>query len=283
MVADPVSHSDAELYMAQALRLARGGLGRVWPNPSVGCVLVKGGEVVGCGRTADGGRPHAEVVALQRAGAAAQGATAYVTLEPCNHWGVSPPCSEALIDAGVAAVVVAMTDPDPRVNGTGLDALRRAGLAVRVGVLEDQARELNAGFLSRITRGRPVVVGIDVDVSGTSATAHFDAVLLSVRGAKALQNPRSSQRHIVLGHPRQGVSQSCAPREAQLREAGFELLLSPLTAGGEVDFEAALQILGASGLTRVAVARHDELYAAMDQGGWVDRAEDLPEGDTSGR
>ncbi len=114
-------------WMRVALGLARRGLGRVWPNPAVGCVLVAEGRVVGRGRTGDGGRPHAEVAALAQAGGLARGATAYVTLEPCVHTGRTPPCTEALIAAGVARVVVAIEDPDPRVNGAGVEALRAAG------------------------------------------------------------------------------------------------------------------------------------------------------------
>jgi diaminohydroxyphosphoribosylaminopyrimidine deaminase / 5-amino-6-(5-phosphoribosylamino)uracil reductase len=144
-------------HMRAALALARRGLGSVWPNPSVGCVIVREGRVVGRGRTASGGRPHAETVALAVAGAAARGATAYVTLEPCSHHGQTPPCADALVAAGVARVVVATTDPDPRVNGRGLRRLREAGIAVEVGVLAEEAEEINAGFFSRVRFGRPMV------------------------------------------------------------------------------------------------------------------------------
>ena len=113
--------------MRAALGLARRGLGRVWPNPAVGCIVLADGKMVGRGRTGDGGRPHAEVAALAEAGARARGATVYVTLEPCVHTGQTPPCAEALIAAGVARVVVAIEDPDPRVNGRGVEALRAAG------------------------------------------------------------------------------------------------------------------------------------------------------------
>lgn len=144
-------------WMRTALGLARRGLGRVWPNPAVGCVLVADGVVVGRGRTADGGAPHAEALALAQAGARARGATAYVTLEPCAHTGRTPPCTEALIAAGVARVVVATEDPDPRVNGAGVAALRAAGIAVEVGCLAAEAVALNRGFLTRVTSGRPML------------------------------------------------------------------------------------------------------------------------------
>jgi len=144
--------------MQTALSLARRGLGNVWPNPAVGCVLVDpvGQTMVGRGWTQPGGRPHAETEALRRAGDKARGTTAYVTLEPCDHTGQTPPCSQALIDAGVARVVVATTDPDPRVSGGGLQRLRDAGVQVDVGVCESEARALNKGFFLRITEGRPL-------------------------------------------------------------------------------------------------------------------------------
>jgi diaminohydroxyphosphoribosylaminopyrimidine deaminase/5-amino-6-(5-phosphoribosylamino)uracil reductase len=143
--------------MRAALGLARRGLGRVWPNPAVGCVVVHDGQVVGRGWTAPGGRPHAETQALAVAGARAQGATAYVTLEPCSHHGKTPPCAEALIKAGIARVVVAIEDPDPRVSGRGLARLRAAGLTVELGLLAEAAGEMNAGFFRRVCDGRPLV------------------------------------------------------------------------------------------------------------------------------
>ncbi len=150
--------TDSDLrHMRAALSLAARGLGRTWPNPAVGCVLVRDGVVVGRGWTQPGGRPHAETEALARAGALAAGATVYVTLEPCNHYGKTPPCSLALIAAGVTRVVVACQDPDPRVAGGGLARLREAGIAVTTGVCEDAALALNEGFFNRIQRARPLV------------------------------------------------------------------------------------------------------------------------------
>jgi len=143
--------------MRHALSLGARGLGRTWPNPAVGCVIVKSGRVIGRGWTQDGGRPHAEVMALAQAGGAAKGATAYVTLEPCSHTGKTPPCARGLIDAGVARVVVALGDPDPRVDGRGLDMLRAAGITVEFGVLQDEAKAAQTGFLTRVTQGRPMV------------------------------------------------------------------------------------------------------------------------------
>lgn len=149
--------ADDHRYMAQALRLAELGLNSTSPNPRVGCVLVREGQVVGEGWHERAGLPHAEVHALNQAGAAARGATAYVTLEPCSHHGRTPPCAEALMTAGVARVVAAMRDPNPQVAGRGLMQMEAAGISVDCGLLEEAARELNIGFVSRMTRGRPWV------------------------------------------------------------------------------------------------------------------------------
>ena len=141
--------------MARALQLAERGLWTTSPNPRVGCVIVRAGEIVGEGWHQKAGEPHAEVHALRAAGGRARGATAYVTLEPCSHTGRTPPCAEALIAAGVSRVVAAMTDPNPLVAGKGLAMLQAAGIEVASGLLENEARELNIGFVSRMTRGRP--------------------------------------------------------------------------------------------------------------------------------
>ncbi|MCB4359434.1 bifunctional diaminohydroxyphosphoribosylaminopyrimidine deaminase/5-amino-6-(5-phosphoribosylamino)uracil reductase RibD [Quatrionicoccus australiensis] len=141
--------------MARALQLAERGLWTTSPNPRVGCVLVRDGEIVGEGWHEKAGEPHAEVHALRQAGEKAKGATAYVTLEPCSHYGRTPPCAEALIKAGVARVIAAMTDPNPLVAGKGLALLEAAGIKTASGLLENEACELNIGFVSRMTRGRP--------------------------------------------------------------------------------------------------------------------------------
>lgn len=142
-------------FMARALELAARGLNTTTPNPRVGCVLVKDGIIVGEGWHERAGEPHAEVNALREAGAAAHGSTAYVTLEPCSHHGRTPPCADTLIDVGVARVVAAMRDPNPLVAGEGLARLELAGIEVGLGLMEGEARELNIGFVSRMTRGRP--------------------------------------------------------------------------------------------------------------------------------
>jgi diaminohydroxyphosphoribosylaminopyrimidine deaminase/5-amino-6-(5-phosphoribosylamino)uracil reductase len=144
-------------HMKSALALARMGLGRTWPNPSVGCVIVKDGHVVGRGRTGDSGRPHAEVNALNMAGGDAQGAFVYVTLEPCAHHGKTPPCAQALIDAGVSKVIIACEDTDSRVAGKGIEMLRATEIEVVVGILGEQAMELNKGFFLRHSENRPLI------------------------------------------------------------------------------------------------------------------------------
>jgi diaminohydroxyphosphoribosylaminopyrimidine deaminase / 5-amino-6-(5-phosphoribosylamino)uracil reductase len=159
-------------HMKAALALARRGLGRVWPNPAVGSVIVKDGLVVGRGWTQPGGRPHAETEALARAGAHAKGATLYTTLEPCSHHGKTPPCADAVIQAGIKRMVAAIEDPDPRVKGSGLARLRNAGIAVEVGLGADEAAKINAGFLKRIAEGRPLItLKLAMSLDGKIATS----------------------------------------------------------------------------------------------------------------
>jgi diaminohydroxyphosphoribosylaminopyrimidine deaminase / 5-amino-6-(5-phosphoribosylamino)uracil reductase len=159
-------------HMRTALALARRGLGNTWPNPAVGCVIVKDGRVVSRGWTQPGGRPHAEELALQRAGEAAKGAAAYVTLEPCSYPGRGPACADGLIAAGVDRVVAAIEDPHPRVAGAGFAKLRAAGIAVETGLCADEAKEINAGFFCRVAHGRPLVtVKLATSLDGRIATA----------------------------------------------------------------------------------------------------------------
>jgi diaminohydroxyphosphoribosylaminopyrimidine deaminase/5-amino-6-(5-phosphoribosylamino)uracil reductase len=155
--APPSVSDDDERYMKLALALGARGLGHTWPNPAVGAVIVKDGVIVGRGWTQPGGRPHAETVALKRAGEAAGGATIYVSLEPCSHKGRTPPCADAIIKAGVARVVSALEDPNPEVAGAGHKKLTEKGIQVDVGLCADEARRTHAGHIRRITAGRPHV------------------------------------------------------------------------------------------------------------------------------
>jgi len=167
---DPVSVDEDQRWMRAALLQARYALGRTAPNPPVGCVLVKDGVLIGNGHTQDGGRPHAETEAIADAGSAARGATAFVTLEPCAHRGQTPPCAEALVDAGVARVVIACGDPDKRVVGQGVSILTKAGIAVTEGVLKDQAASILSGYFTLRNHHRPrVTVKIASSLDGRIA------------------------------------------------------------------------------------------------------------------
>ena len=166
------SPADRE-HMAEALRLAEMGLYTATPNPRVGCVIVRDGQAVGSGWHEKAGGPHAEILALRAAGERARGAAAYVSLEPCSHHGRTPPCTDALIEAGIARVVAAMQDPNPQVAGTGLARLRAAGIQVESGLMQDEAQALNPGFVARMSRGRPWVrMKIAASLDGRTALAN---------------------------------------------------------------------------------------------------------------
>ena len=307
--------------MQAALALARRGLGRVAPNPAVGCVVVKDGRVVGRGWTQPGGRPHAETEALDRAGAAANGATAYVTLEPCAHHGVTPPCSEALIAAGIARCVVALEDPYPEVAGRGIAALDAAGITVVVGVLAEAAADLNAGFLLRITEGRPLVTlklattldgriatrsGASRWITGEAARARghllraqHDAVLVG-SGTALADDPRldvrlpglgdrlpvrvvlDSRLRLPLTHDlvvRAGEQTTLLltradndpDRLAAYRDCGVDVVTLAQDRDGRIALDAALNALGAAGITRVLVEGGGHVAAGLLQKGLVDR------------
>jgi diaminohydroxyphosphoribosylaminopyrimidine deaminase/5-amino-6-(5-phosphoribosylamino)uracil reductase len=186
-------------HMRHALMLAARGLGEVAPNPAVGCVIVRDGVVVGRGRTAKGGRPHAEPQALAMAGEAARGATAYVTLEPCSHHGHTPPCAKSLIDAGVARVVVATGDPDTRVNGEGVAWLRMAGVEVTTGVCEQEAAELNAGFFLKVRHARPLVtLKLAQSLDGKIATATGESQWITGKPARAFGHLLRARNDAIL-------------------------------------------------------------------------------------
>ncbi len=324
--------------MRAALGLARRGLGTTWPNPSVGCVvLAADGRVVGRGRTAEGGRPHAETRALAMAGGAARGGCAYVTLEPCSHVGQTPPCADALVAAGVARVVVGCGDPDARVSGRGVARLRAAGVEVAEGVLEDEARAVAAGFLSRVERGRPVVTlklassldgriatrsgdsrwitGAEARRAGHGLRASHDAVMCGVgtvladdpeltcrlAGAReralvrvvldsSLRTPAGARLVATAGESPSWVLHRAGAdpgRVAAMRAAGVRTVEVADAAGSRgadaigdgsgregaarVDLAAALQALGALGLTRVLVEGGGRLAAGLLRAGLVDR------------
>ena len=191
--------SDDLKFMSMALALGRRGLGRTWPNPSVGCVIVAGGRVVGRGRTGDGGRPHAEVLALQQAGSLARGATAYVTLEPCSHFGKTPPCTEALINAGIVRVVGALDDQDPRVNGTGFEQLRKAGIEVVTGLGQKDAAEDHQGFVNRLTKKRPfLTLKMATSFDGRIGTASGQSQWITAPQARNLVHAMRARHDAVM-------------------------------------------------------------------------------------
>jgi diaminohydroxyphosphoribosylaminopyrimidine deaminase/5-amino-6-(5-phosphoribosylamino)uracil reductase len=192
-------------FMAAALRLGRRNLGQTYPNPAVGSLIVamECGEpvVVGRGWTARGGRPHAETIALEQAGDAANGATAYVSLEPCSHQGETRPCAQALIDAKVARVVTAMEDPDPRVAGKGHEMLVAAGVALSTGVLADEAARVHAGHISRVTKGRPhVTLKLAVSADGMIGKREGERMIITGKAAfDAVQTMRTEADIVMIG------------------------------------------------------------------------------------
>ncbi len=198
-MSEPATSSDDSRFMALALALGRRGLGRTWPNPAVGAVIVKDGIIVGRGWTQPGGRPHAEPEALARAGAAARGATLYVTLEPCSHHGKTPPCVDAVIAAGIARVVSALVDPNPEVAGAGHWRLAEAGVVVEVGIGAEEARRAHAGHIRRVQDGRPhVMLKIAVSADGKSGLAGRRPAAITGDAARARVHLMRSQSDAVL-------------------------------------------------------------------------------------
>lgn len=318
-----MSGPDDIRYMKLALHLAQRGLGRVAPNPAVGCVLVapESGRIIARGWTQPSGRPHAEVHALNKLGGKAKGATAYVTLEPCAHHGKTPPCAEALIEAGVTRVVSAMTDPDPRVSGKGHQMLRKAGIEVVEGVLEEEAYHLNEGFILKVREGRPLVMlKLASSLDGRTAThsgesqwitgeaarnrghlmrAEADAIMIGSATA-IVDDPtltcrlpglgqHSPVRIVADGRLRMQLTsklvQSAAKvplwiltlpdgdedRRAAFLDCGADIIEVPRGQGGLMDMKAALQEIGARGITRLMVEGGSRLASSLVQAGLVDR------------
>lgn len=211
-------------YMALALRLAERGLYTTTPNPRVGCVLVKNGQVIGSGRTQPAGQNHAEIEALASCSVDPDGADVYVTLEPCSHFGRTPPCADALIRAGVRRVVVAMQDPNPKVSGAGLERLRRHGVTIECGLLEAPARELNIGFVSRMERNRPWIrLKAASSLDGRTALANGASQWITSEPARAdVQRWRARSCAILTG-----VS-TVLNDNPQLNVRGFDIGRQPL-------------------------------------------------------
>lgn len=246
-------------FMARALRLAEHGLYSTAPNPRVGCVIVHDGVVVGEGWHERAGEPHAEIHALAAAGAAARGATAYVTLEPCSHFGRTPPCAEALIAAGVARVVAAMQDPNPLVSGRGIALLREAGIAVEYGLHENEARELNIGFVSRMTRGRPWV-RTKIASSLDGKTALHNGQSQWITGAEARQDGHRWRARACAILTGLGTVRDDDP---QLNVRGVDTPRQPLkvVVDSRLDLSPSARLLD-DGRVLLATARQDEARAA---------------------
>jgi diaminohydroxyphosphoribosylaminopyrimidine deaminase/5-amino-6-(5-phosphoribosylamino)uracil reductase len=260
---------DDSRFMDMALALGERGMGITWPNPSVGCVIVNNGCVVGRGWTQPGGRPHAETEALKMAGEAARGATAYVTLEPCAHHGETPPCAEALVKAGITRAVIACRDPDPRTAGQGIARLKAAGAEVVEGVRETEARQAHAGFFLRVTENRPFVAlkvatsleskiatrsGESRWITGEVARAYgrmlrsrYDVLLTGI-GTVLADNPQMTCRIPGLPTPLRAVVDTAArlPRESYL--ADVALAPTWLLTGDDTERAEARAALVAKGV-----------------------------------
>ncbi len=277
--------AEDHLHMARALRLAEQGLFTTTPNPRVGCVIVKDGVVVGEGWHVRAGEPHAEVHALRAAGERSQGAPAYVTLEPCSHHGRTPPCANALIDAGIARVVAAMCDPNPQVSGRGLELLTLAGILVQTGLLESEARELNIGFISRMTRGRPwvrlktassldgktaLLNGESKWITGAAARADVQrwraraCVILTGGGTVLADDPQMNVRDIET--PRQPLkvivdSHLMTPPSAKILHGGAFIACAEANPTRRAALEAAgaqiLELPGADGRVDLVALMHE--------------------------
>ncbi len=270
-------------YMKQALTLARKGIGATSPNPAVGCVIVRDGKVVGTGWHKKAGGPHAEIHALEMAGHLAQGADVYVTLEPCCHTGKTPPCTQALIRAGVGRVVAGMADPNPKVGGGGLKELKAAGIQVVCGVLEDDCRDINRPFIKHVTTGMPYVTykcAMTLDGKVATATgasrwiscedsrtyvhrmrAHMDAIMVGVDTIIA-DNPELTVRHVLGQNPLRVVVDSTLRTPETVKVLSDQNTANTLIATIETNPQAHLRYLKQG--TTVLVCEQDQGRVSME-------------------
>ena len=278
--------------MQIALRLARRNLGQTWPNPSVGAIIVKDGQIIGQGITAKGGRPHAETQALEQAGEKAKGATLYVTLEPCCHQGQTPPCTDAILSAGISTVVAACKDPNPLISGLGMELLHQAGITVIEKIGEAEALEINRGFFSAMTKKRPyIALKLATSLDGKIATAtgaskwitseksrfqaqllrsHYDAIATGI-GTVLADDPQLTCRLPGL-EGRSPVRvifdrQKRLPADSQLAKTADQWPVWAVTA----PIAEAMEDLAKRGITRVLVEAGAKLSTAFLQSGLVDR------------
>lgn len=248
-------------YMGAALAFARRGLYTTDPNPRVGCVLVNGGEVIGEGWHVRAGEPHAEIHALTQAGKRAAGASVYVTMEPCCHEGRTPPCTQALIDAGVRRVHVAMQDPNPQVCGQGMKQLREAGIEVESGLLQAEAEVLNPGFISRMRRNRPFIrIKLAVSLDGRTALANGDSKWISGESARAdVQRWRARSSAILTG------SGTVLADNPSLNVRTLDIGRQPLrvVVDSNLSVSGTARLLSLEGATLIATASDDADRADM--------------------
>lgn len=279
--------SDDYRYMARALTLARRGLYGTDPNPRVGCVLVRDGVIVGEGWHERAGEPHAEAIALEEAGKKARGAITYVTLEPCCHYGRTPPCTDALLKAGIARLVAAMPDPNPQVAGKGLAILRDAGIQVDCGLLKTEARALNPGFIQRMTEGRPFIrIKLAMSLDGRTALASGESRWLTSEAARTdVQRLRARSSAILTGsgtlladNPSLNVRLLATTRQpvrvildtALQTPATAKTLHLPgpvliCTAVADADAQSAVRAVGADIAVLPRAERGLDLYAVMGE------------------
>ena len=255
--------------MQQALNLARAQLGMVWPNPAVGCVLVKDGRIIAEGATGIGGRPHAESTAVKNAEETTKGVTAYVSLEPCCHWGQTPPCTRTLLDADVSKVVVAVLDADPRMRGQGVQMLRDAGVEVELGLCEDEAKELNSGFFHRITTGRPWVTVVGAQTQLEERTADQDAVLSSRASGLYVSFEYHRRRRSDFRPTDWFLSGASVDTDTMATLGGTELIIVDVDNSGNLRLDESLRALGHRGLTRIVVDAADPIADALQSAGLV--------------
>ncbi|BDV43298.1 riboflavin biosynthesis protein RibD [Geotalea uraniireducens] len=256
-----------EQMMHHALKLARRGVGKTAPNPAVGCVIVKDGAVVGTGWHRRAGTPHAEVHALRQAGDRARGADAYVTLEPCSHFGRTPPCADALVEAGLARVVIGMVDPNPLVSGRGIARLRAAGVEVITGVLEEECRVLNEPFLKHVQTGMPFVICKSaMTMDGKIATASGDSKwITNERSRRYVHRLRSAADAVMVGI---GTVEADDPQLTARIPGGKDPLRIVVDSSLRLSPEARLLRQQSSARTIVAtVARDAARIGALDAAG----------------
>jgi diaminohydroxyphosphoribosylaminopyrimidine deaminase/5-amino-6-(5-phosphoribosylamino)uracil reductase len=252
-------------HMAEALRLAEKGLFTATPNPRVGCVIVRDGQVVGTGWHEKAGGPHAEILALRAAGERARGATAYVSLEPCSHHGRTPPCAAALIEAGIARVIAAMQDPNPGVAGSGFATLRAAGIQVESGLMQEEAHALNSGFVARMSRGRPWVrMKIAASLDGRTALANGQSQWIT--GPQARRDGHAWRARACAVLTGIGTVRDDDP-QLNVREVDTPRQPLKVVVDSRLEMPLSAKLLGSGKVLVAAAVRDDAAIAALQERG----------------